>query len=74
MSEFDRKTWVRNGWLQDWEYSDNELLERVFDLLVNHKCDPFNGRRKLDYDLQHTLVHVGDRCRILAAMRAGSNE
>jgi hypothetical protein len=54
---------------EDWEFTDQELLNKMIDLLVSYQADPFNCRRKTDYDLQHLLVHVGDRCRMIMEIK-----
>lgn len=64
-----RETFMKLGLMEDWEYTDSELLDRLHRLLFGLNADPFNCRRKVDYECQLLMIHAGDRCRILAEMR-----
>lgn len=61
----DRAQFIEKGLMEDWEYSDQELLDRLHRLLFMLRADPFNGQRKTDAECRELVIHAGERAKAI---------
>lgn len=56
-----RWAFIERGLMEDWEFTDDELMFRIKRLLLDFKADPLNGNRKTDFELIILFKHCIER-------------